>query len=163
MQINNRQQSVKSESEEYRSPLSPINPRSHLAAQSHSSSSDSPGGRQLNISTRLKSPSVLQLDELIREKERQLERKELRVSVMIAIILIVFLLCTLPSAILMEIDSSAERFPWVTIICYIVSWMVGVTNPLVYVLFSQSYRNAAATKLRGFISNTVQAFRKNTF
>ena len=110
----------------------------------------------------MKSPSVLKLDELIREKERQLERKELRVSVMIAIILVVFLVCTLPSAILMEIDSTAE-IPWMTIICYIVSWMVGVTNPLVYVLFSQSYRNAAAIKMRGFISNTVQAFRKNTF
>ena len=106
---------------------------------------------------------MLKLDELIKSKERQLERKELRVSVMIAIILVVFLVCTLPSAILMEIDSSAERFPCVYIICYILSWMVGVTNPLVYVLFSQSYRNAAATKMRGFMSNTVQALRKNTF
>ena len=155
MQINNRQHSVKSDSEEYRSPLSPISPRSHFAAPPHGSSPARPGANQLKISSKLKSASVLQLDELIREKERQLERKELRVSVMIAIILVVFLVCTLPSAILMEIDSTAERFPWVTIICYIVSWMVGVTNPLVYVLFSQSYRNAAATKLRGFISNTV--------
>ena len=161
MQIHNRQPSVKTDSEEYRSPLSPRQPRSPMATEPQSSSSDRAGATQLNISNRLKSSSVLQLDELIREKERQLERKELRVSVMIAIILIVFLLCTLPSAILMEIDSSAERFPWVTIICYIVSWMVGVTNPLVYVLFSQSYRNAAATKMRGFISNTLQAFRKN--
>ena len=121
-----------------------------MATEPQSSSSDRAGATQLNISNRLKSSSVLQLDELIREKERQLERKELRVSVMIAIILLVFLVCTLPSAILMEIDSGAERFPW-------------VTNPLVYVLFSQSYRNAAATKMRGFISNTLQAFRQNNF
>ena len=77
---------------------------------------------------------------------------------MVAMILIVFLVCTLPTAILMEIDSKAEKFPWVTIICYIISWMVGVTNPLVYVLFSQSYRNAAVTKMRDIVSRKSRIF-----
>ena len=110
------------------------------------------------MDSKIKSVSMQHLDELIRTKERQQEKKEWRVSLMVAMILIVFLVCTLPTAIFMEIDSKAEKFPWLTIICYIISWMVGVTNPLVYVLFSQSYRNAAVTKMRDIVSRKSRIF-----
>ena len=108
-----------------------------------------------------KSPSMLQLDQLHRSKSRQQERKEWRVTVMIGIILLMFLICTLPTAIIMELDPTADLWPSSHIACYILSWMIGVSNPLVYVLFSNSYRNAALARVNKLLPDVKILFRRN--
>lgn len=92
-----------------------------------------------------KTPTMRRLQMMMRTRERLRQRKEWKVTMMIGIILIVFLVCTIPTAIVMEIDPRAEQFPTGHILCYILSWLIGVTNPLVYVLSTSTYTRAAIT------------------
>ena len=96
-----------------------------------------------------KTPTMRKLQKMMRTRERMRQRKEWKVTMMIGIILIVFLVCTIPTAIVMEIDPKAERFPNEHILCYILSWLIGVTNPLVYVLSTNTYTRAAITGVTG--------------
>ena len=86
-----------------------------------------------------KTPTMRRLQMMMRTRERLRQRKEWKVTMMIGIILIVFLVCTIPTAIVMEIDPRAEHYPNGHILCYILSWLIGVTNPLVYVLSTNTY------------------------
>ena len=92
-----------------------------------------------------KTPTMRRLQMMMRTRERLRQRKEWKVTMMIGIILIVFLVCTIPTAIVMEIDPRAEQFPTGHILCYILSWLIGVTNPLVYILSTSTYTRAAIT------------------
>ena len=93
-----------------------------------------------------KTPTMRRLEMMMKTRERLRQRKEWRVTMMIGIILIVFLMCTIPTAIVMEIDPKAEKFPTGHILCYILSWLIGVTNPLVYVLSTNTYTSAAIAR-----------------
>lgn len=92
-----------------------------------------------------KTPTMRRLQMMMKTRERLRQRKEWKVTMMIGIILIVFLVCTIPTAIVMEIDPRAEQFPTGHILCYILSWLLGVTNPLVYVLSTSTYTRAAVS------------------
>ena len=107
-----------------------------------------------------KSPSMLQLDQLHKRRGRQQEKKEWRVTVMVGIILLMFLICTLPTAIFMELDPGVDMYPTIQICCYILSWMIGVSNPLVYVLFSNSYRSAALSRINKLLLDVRTIFRR---
>ena len=107
-----------------------------------------------------KSPSMLQLDQLHKRRGRQQEKKEWRVTVMVGIILLMFLICTLPTAIFMELDPGVDMYPTTQICCYILSWMIGVSNPLVYVLFSNSYRSAALSRINKLLPDVRTIFRR---
>ena len=47
------------------------------------------------------------------------------------------------------------RYPSLHICCYVLSWLAGLANPLVYVLCSSHYRHAASAKL-GTIANILR-------
>ena len=46
-------------------------------------------------------------------KKKENEKKEAGVTLMVGIILATFLICTMPAAIIMEIDPEAEKYSWV--------------------------------------------------
>ena len=46
-------------------------------------------------------------------KKKEIEKKEAEVTLMVGIILATFLICTMPAAIIMEIDPEAEKYSWV--------------------------------------------------
>ena len=46
-------------------------------------------------------------------KKKEIEKKEAGVTLTVGIILATFLICTMPAAIIMEIDPEAEKYSWV--------------------------------------------------
>ena len=56
---------------------------------------------------------VLELQKRLAVKEKEKERKEADVTTMVGIILTTFLVCTLPAAIMLELDPEADIFPQV--------------------------------------------------
>mgnify|MGYP002060145448 CR=1 FL=1 len=113
-----------------------------------------------------KTPTMRRLQMMMRTRERLRQRKEWKVTMMIGIILIVFLVCTIPTAIVMEIDPRAEHYPNGHILCYILSWLVGVTNPLVYVLSTNTYTRAAVTGVTSIgvrVKSVCCKFRMNSY
>ena len=106
---------------------------------------------------------IYELKRKMHVKEKEMEKKERGVTMMVGIILATFLICTMPAAIVLETDPDAVELSWVKYLLvnkenisavqahiptYILSWLIGVTNPLVYVLFCQRYRKAANERFR---------------
>ena len=80
-------------------------------------------------------------------------------------ILTTYLLCTLPAALVLAIDPRADRMPQVRrpschsryqphitlqahVPTYVLSWLVAVINPLLYVICNQTYRNSMVHRMR---------------
>ena len=56
---------------------------------------------------------IIELERKMISKDRDMEKKEQGVTMMVGIILATFLICTIPAAIVMETDPTADKHPWV--------------------------------------------------
>ena len=56
---------------------------------------------------------IIELERKMISKDRDMEKKEQGVTMMVGIILATFLICTIPAAIIMETDPTADKHPWV--------------------------------------------------
>ena len=56
---------------------------------------------------------VCELERKIISKEKEMEKKEKGVTMMVGIILATFFICTTPAAIVLETDPEAEKYSWV--------------------------------------------------
>ena len=63
-------------------------------------------------------------------------------TVTVGVIFLSYILCNLPANLVLVLDPSADLVPMVHIPVYILAWLSPVVNPVVYVLFNQSYRQA---------------------
>ena len=76
------------------------------------------------------------------EKKRKRKRQENEMTVTVGVIFLSYILCNLPVNLVLVLDPSAEYIPMVHIPVYILAWLSPVVNPVVYVLFNTSYRQA---------------------
>ena len=76
------------------------------------------------------------------EKKRKRKRQENEMTVTVGVIFLSYILCNLPVNLVLVLDPSAEYIPMVHIPVYILAWLSPIVNPVVYVLFNTSYRQA---------------------
>ena len=57
---------------------------------------------------------IYELERKMHVKEKEMEKKERGVTMMVGIILANFLICTMPAAIVLETDPDAVELSWVT-------------------------------------------------
>ena len=69
--------------------------------------------------------------------------KEKKLSKMMAILFIVFLVTYLPSSIIKQFDDD-YNYPKIHVICYIINWIAVVINPVIYLVSQEHYRVALA-------------------
>ncbi|TRY67714.1 hypothetical protein TCAL_02749 [Tigriopus californicus] len=114
-------------------------------------------GSTLSIESPLKNsmPNQRRYSEAVtvRAKERELrrEKNEQRITTTLFAIFVAFITCTVPPAFVLSIDPEAKKFPNWHIPSYIFGWMFGVVNPIIYVAFNQTYREAFRVTLSALI------------
>jgi len=98
----------------------------------------------------LKEQSQSSVDELEKHKKNKdlVERsKEKNMTIVIGIILVSYLTCTIPGAVIIQLDPAAFRYRYAHIPTYILTWVTGLIIPLVYGLGSTTYRAVAMKQL----------------
>jgi len=71
---------------------------------------------------------------------QEMRRRELGMTRTVCAILTNYLVCTVPAATVLAMDPSATSLARVHVPTYVLSWLVAVLNPILYVLCNPAYR-----------------------
>ena len=113
----------------------------------------------------------------IREKEQRRERQELRMTITLFSIFLAFVLCTLPPMLILligeksvynwsplycdsSLDPGGKKFPEWHIPLYMFGWAFGVVNPIIYICFNKTYREAYKTTLQEMLKSLATLTRR---
>ena len=77
-----------------------------------------------------------------KEAEKRINKMEKKIEKMVIVVTTSFFLVYIPMAILRNINPDAMITQRKTFIfCYLCTCMIGIIDPLVYIIFQESYRN----------------------
>jgi len=91
--------------------------------------------------------SVEELEKHRKNKDQVERNKEKNMTIVIGVILATYLTCTIPAAVIIQLDPAAIIYRYAHIPTYILSWLTGLIIPLVYGLGSTTHRAQAMKQL----------------